>query len=134
MSIGQLESVKTTVMFPEGIPGFESVRVCSIERMEEGPFYLLEEEAGDLSLVLVDPEAFFHDYRLTVKPDELNVIGLCDETQAKVLVIATLAERPEDIRVNLKAPIILNKQNAQACQIIDTHGTYETRVPLFVGE
>jgi flagellar assembly factor FliW len=122
-----------TIVFPEGIPGFESMRTCTIERVEEGPFYVLEEEGGEWSLVLVDPEAFFPDYRFEANPSDLNAIELSSEKDAQVLVIATLAEKPEDIRVNLKAPVVINKQNAKACQIIDASGTYETRVPLFAG-
>lgn len=129
-----MESMRTSVVFPEGIPGFESIRTCTIERLEEGPFFILEEQEGELSLVLVDPESFFPDYRLEASANDLSLIGLTQEADAQVLVVATIAERPEDIRVNLKAPIILNKQNARACQIIDMQGRYETRVPLFAGE
>ncbi|TCP57838.1 flagellar assembly factor FliW [Tumebacillus sp. BK434] len=126
--------MRTKIVFPQGIPGFEDVRTCQVERVEEGPFYVLEEEAGDLSLVLVEPEAFFHQYHFEASANELNLIELTSEEDAQVLVIATLAERPEEICVNLKAPIIINKRNASACQIIDTQGRYETRVPLFTGE
>ncbi|WP_157721771.1 flagellar assembly protein FliW [Tumebacillus avium] len=126
--------MKTTIEFPEGIPGFESIRTCTIERVDEGPFYVLEEKGGELSLVLLDPEAFFHEYRLEASLEDLNAIGLTDEADAQVLVVATLAEHLQDIRVNLKAPIVMNKQNAKACQIIDAKGRYESRVPLFAGE
>ncbi|MFD2170104.1 flagellar assembly protein FliW [Tumebacillus lipolyticus] len=126
--------MRTTILFPEGIPGFEQMRECRLERVEEGPFYVLEEEAGDLSLVLVDPETCLHGYRFQASPSDLSAIELTDEELAQVLVIATLTEKPGDIHVNLKAPIIINKQNAKACQVIDTSGNYEVRMPLFAGE
>lgn len=96
-----------------------------------GPYQWLQAvEPGSLAFVVCDPRPFFPDYRVGVRPADLEPVGLGDVSDARVLVILTLRQEPEPVTANLLGPLVLNARDRLARQLVLSDSGYTTRHPL----
>lgn len=134
-SRGEIEiDTKDVIHFPEGLFGFESYRDFVIFDLKEcHPFKsMLSVRDGGPDFVVLEPLEVFEDYAPYVIgiPEEHPELG--ESYDLVLLSIVTLAERPEDITVNLRGPIFLNRQTRRAKQVILADERCRTKVPLLV--
>ncbi len=115
---------ESTILFPEGLPGFEQSRKFVAVTLEDSaPLVFLQslEDPGlcfiTLPVLAVDPH-----YRLEVEGDDLHRLGFPGERQPRlgedVLCLAILSIREGGPTANLLAPVVLNLRNRRAVQAV----------------
>jgi flagellar assembly factor FliW len=136
---GEIEvDEKQKVHFPDGIIGFEDYNYYYMLDSKEGPFYWLQAEGNvDLAFLLVDPRIFMRDYKLMVREEDLNAIGLRGESEGseggqvdKNLLDFAIVTVPEDhaqLSVNLMGPIVINRKSRKAKQMISENDSHDVK-------
>ncbi|MBR3731216.1 MAG: flagellar assembly protein FliW [Spirochaetales bacterium] len=98
------------------------------------PFYLLQsDEHTEIAFVLIDPTLIMPDYQLSVSDKDLRQIGVENPSDVLYFSIVTIYDNPQDSTVNLLGPIMINKKNHKAKQMISQNDDYSVRYPLFKG-
>lgn len=129
-------SAKDIITFPNGIFAFEDYReYILITPLGEGkfPVWLQSVENPGLCFILFNPLEFCPDYRVTVADEDVEVLDMVNDDDAKFYVIAVIPENNLDATVNLKSPIIVNSRNNKAVQIIAADD-YPIKFPVFAKE
>lgn len=67
---------------------------------------------------VMQPNVVKPDYNPMVNDEMLAPLGEMTEDNTYVLVTLTATEKPEDLSVNLKAPVVINTDTKKGCQII----------------
>lgn len=132
-SRGEIEVNSTDIIhFPEGLIGFEEYRDFIIFDLKDCyPFKsMLSVSEGGPDFVVLEPLEVFEDYAPYVSSIPAGHSDLGSPSDLVLLSIVTLAERPEDITVNLRGPIFLDLKSRSARQVVvpDDHCT--TKMPL----
>ena len=124
------------LMFKKGIPGFENLREFILVPAEDNNlFYILHSiEDINIGIVVVSPFNVLKDYEFYL--NEIKVCELNIKSQKDIIVVNTvnLSTKLENITVNLKAPIIINKNENIGEQLILDNVDYPIKYPLFKGE
>jgi len=121
------------IHFPDGLIGFEEYTDFIIFDLKDcSPFKsMLSVREGGPDFVVFEPLGIFKDYALHVTGASLAYPDLGNPGDQALLSIVTLAERPEEITVNLRGPIFLNYKTRRARQVIVSDDRFQTREPLF---
>lgn len=121
------------ITFPQGIFAFEDYKdYILISPLGSGkcPVWLQSTENPNLCFILFDPLEFCSDYRVTVADEDVDVLEMEDDNDAKFYVIAVIPKNNMDATVNLKSPIIINTKNNKAAQVIAADD-YPIKFPVF---
>jgi len=115
--------------FPKGLLGFESRRhYALISRPESHPFVHLQSvDDPGLAFVIVNPRLFFPHYKVEIDPREIAELASTDTRQIETWVIVTVPEEWSRMSANLQGPILVNRANNLAKQVVLVHGPYTTR-------
>jgi flagellar assembly factor FliW len=116
--------------FPKGMVGFPNCqKFALIQTNDEGVFFWMQSiDRPELAFVVCDPRTFVPDYRVPVKLDELELIGLETPDDAQVLVIVNKVD--EVLTGNLQGPLVINAQNLTGKQLVLSDKRYTTRHPF----
>ncbi|MGY5346098.1 flagellar assembly protein FliW [Paenibacillus glucanolyticus] len=119
------------VSFVSPILGFsENEQFILILEEERGAFQFLQStEDENLTFIIVDPFLFISDYEFHLSESWLEKLQIVGNEQIDVRVIVTVRSK-NDITCNLRAPIVFNKLNRLAAQVILDQGEYSTRHSL----
>lgn len=131
--LGKIEfSDENIILFEEGLIGIpEKTRFILIEKEDFLPFsYLQSVDDPSFILVVINPMMVEKDYHFDVHKDDLKAIGVKDENDFSIFSIVIFAKRLEDIRVNLRAPILINIHTKHAMQVILQNDDYSVEEPL----
>jgi flagellar assembly factor FliW len=123
------------LVFPEGLLGFPALhRYLLLPNPKGGPFLWLQslEDAG-IAFVVVDPADFFPDYKVGVRPEDVEPIRLSDAAQGRVVVILTVPGDPREITANLQGPLVLNVKERLGRQVVLGDPGLTTRHKLMAG-
>ena len=128
---GQIEiDDQRVITFPKGLLGFPKYkRYVLIEPSEESYFWWLQStDTPDLAFVVTDPSLFVPTYRVPIKQEQMNELGLgsIDDTQVFVIV----NKREHVLTGNLQGPLVVNVQNKIGEQLVLSDRRFTTRVPL----
>lgn len=127
---------KDIITFPQGIFAFEEYKeYIIIAPLGDGrfPVWLQSVENPNLCFILFNPLEFCPAYRVTVADEDVSVLDMEDDSDARFFVIAVIPENHMDATVNLKSPIILNTRNNKAAQVI-VADDYPIKFPVFAKE
>lgn len=126
---GEIEvSDLQTLVFPQGIYGFEALQSYVLLDASQPPFYWLQSvERASLAFVLLDPRQFLRDYRLDVAAEELLEIGVQDPDGAVDFAIVTIPGDPRDMTANLQGPVVVNRRTRVARQCISLNPDHGVR-------
>jgi flagellar assembly factor FliW len=116
-----------------GLPGYPAVHRFRLSPWgdPDGPFVLLQcLDVDDLAFVVIRPELFFPDYQPAINLETAGRLGLNDPGDAVVYVIVTLGRTPPEATVNLLGPLIVNRNNGRAAQVVLEGNRYDVRTPL----
>jgi flagellar assembly factor FliW len=118
------------ITFPRGMLGFARFnKYVLIQPNEEGYFFWLQStEAAELAFVVTDPSLFVRDYRVALKPEQIDEMGLDSVEEAQVLVIVN--KRGTVLTGNLQGPLVINTRTRQGEQLVLSDRRFSTRVPL----
>lgn len=128
---GQLEvDPQRLITFEDGILGFPEQKQYALVQTGDGSgFYWLQAtDTPDLAFVVCDPRLFVADYRVPVKLQELELIGLSDPENAQVFVIVNKVA--DLLSGNFQGPLVVNVNNRLGRQLVLSDKRYSTRHPL----
>jgi flagellar assembly factor FliW len=105
--------------FPSGLLGFEQVKNFKLHAYSDlHPFLWLEAINGNgLCFLVVPPSYVVESYQIELSDDDVAFLGLTGPEDAVVLNIATF-HPDSSITVNLKGPIVYNRQSKVGRQIV----------------
>ncbi|MEN3043198.1 MAG: flagellar assembly protein FliW [Fervidobacterium sp.] len=130
--LGEFDLNENEVLFfPEGIPGFESLKKFAIISLEETRpiFWLVSLEDETVALPIIDPWIVEEDYEVELSQNELQILKIEDPNDLVVWCVVTIPiGKPEETTVNLKAPIVINLKNGIGLQVILEK--YELKHPI----
>ena len=117
-----------TILFPKGLLGFEEHRrFLLLTAPEYAPFAHLQSlDDPALSFVVLNPNLVFPHYKVEVDPREIAELEVADVTEVAALGIVTVPEDMGRMSVNLQGPVLLNRRNKRAKQIVLVHSPYTT--------
>jgi len=134
---GEMETVRVSeevlLAFPEGMPGFERHhRFALLQDTKLAPFFWLQSLHDPLvGFLVITPGLLVADYEFDIADPDVELLGLSDPSEARVLTILVV---PEDVRAmtaNLQAPIVVNPAQRIAKQVILTDERFPLRFPVF---
>ena len=122
------------ISFVEPLYGFEGYKrfaLLSDDEMGNASdifLWMQSAEKKDVCFVIVDPSALGYKYFPTI---DQNVINILESNGDDLVVrcIACIKGNIDDATVNMKSPIIMNKMNNRAIQVI-VEDNYEVHAPL----
>ncbi len=130
---GEIEvSEKQRIFFKNGILGFEDIHDFLLLDTEDGsPFYWLQaEKISEIAFVIIDPRIIVPDYKIEVDSNELEELEIKKDEDILQFSIVTIYENLQDITINLLGPVIINKTNHYAKQLINQNEEYSVKHPL----
>jgi flagellar assembly factor FliW len=136
---GEMETVQVSedavLAFPEGIPSFERHRrFALIEDAKLAPFCWLQSLHDPLvGFLVIEPGLLVADYEFDIADPDVELLGLDDSSEARVLSILVVPENVRAMTANLQAPLIVNPLKRIAKQVILTDERFPLRYPVFGG-
>ena len=117
--------------FPRGIPGFEHARRFVIVERDDNVFkWLQAADDPQLAFVIADPHYFEPSYDAAVSNGELKLLKLrFPEDLAAAVIVNVPPSRPQDMTVNLRAPLLFNIRERVGVQVILTSSRYPVDYP-----
>ncbi|KZE60222.1 flagellar assembly protein FliW [Bacillus velezensis] len=117
------------ISFENGLPGFnEETQFVVLPLSEDSPFLALQSVKQEhIAFIVASPFIFFKGYEFDIDQVTLELLHIEDIEDVEVMAILTLEEPFENTTANLKAPIIVNKKEMKAKQIILHDASYETK-------
>lgn len=116
------------ICFPSGILGFPQHKKYIILPSDDGPLEWLQcTSHPELAFVVCNPLVFKPDYTVPLSPDELAELGLENIEDGIILVIIVVPEDPYEMTANLLGPLLINRHNRRAKQLILTNTEYTTK-------
>lgn len=121
------------IYFPEGIPGFEDCKKFTLigNESDEAVFFWLQSiDSPDLCFVVTDPFMVYDGYGVDVEDDDAELLKITDTNKILTLTIVIIPENINEIRVNLKAPILINLEKKLGKQVIQKNDNLPIRYYL----
>ncbi len=129
---GEIEyDPENTLMFPEGLVGFEALRKFVVMPNEkEGPlFWIQSVEDPQVAFILTDPTGFYYDYKIVPDGREREKLGLDDDGECLTVSVVSVPE-DRNITLNLAAPILFAPQTNRALQVVLEGTQFSPQTPL----
>lgn len=124
-------SADRIIEFPAGLPGFEAYRRFTLfhpESPEGGPpryFILQSLDDETVAFNIADPELFGFNYEITLSDAEAAALDLADPSEAAVVVMLVKESGSDELRANLKAPLVLNIRTRRGIQHVFARLNYQ---------
>ena len=117
------------IHFKYGILGFEEYRNYALIRQDPShPFCFLQSlDDPDLTFVVTDPLWLRPDYKVRVHEEDLEKIEVQEDDRVAVYSIVTVPKDPQEMTVNLMAPILVNTRTRLALQHVQSDVPYQIR-------
>lgn len=127
---GRLEYEEENIInLQKSLPGFEGLKKFIIVDLKEyEPFKLFQSlECEEVALIVISPFDFFNSYEINIDEKTVKSLKITDEKDVSVFTTVTVNSDPKKTTTNLKAPIIVNKQNGFGKQIIIDDSKYKVK-------
>ena len=109
------------IVFEDGLYGFEDTKefvILDDPKNKNNPFRWLHAVNTQLCFVIMDPRHADDKYDFELEDDIVEKLGADNSTEFMLLCIVVIPNEIKDMTINLKSPIIVNKENNKAIQII----------------
>ncbi|GAB6173394.1 flagellar assembly protein FliW [Paradesulfitobacterium aromaticivorans] len=121
--------------FPKGLPGFEETRYFRLFEEDTALAQLVAANDEKIGFILVRPEVMDVDYEWELDPETKRELRCGRESDSHLnfdvwLVLTLNRQDVHSSTVNLKAPLILNREEKVGVQIILDDERYASRQPL----
>jgi len=120
------------IQIPMGLLGFESIKTYALSsNPKESPFLWLEAQDNPaVTFLIMPPSLLFPTYQPEISQEDVRQLDLKGPSDAMVLGIVLLLPDGKTT-VNLRGPIIVNRNTLVARQVVPIDGLhYHTRHPL----
>jgi len=128
---GEIEVFEEDIVnFSQPLFGFENYKSFALisENNTEGYLIWLQSvEEAQLCFILLKPEAFKIDFEFELADEYL---ALLDDGEYEVWLVAVIKDNFEESTVNLRSPIIINRNNHKAVQAM-LDSSYPVRNPVY---
>jgi flagellar assembly factor FliW len=122
------------ITMAKGLLGFEAAyQFIVVSPEEQDPFKWLQstDEPG-LAFLIIDPLLIKPDYHIEISPKDLALLQAKSRKELITYLLVSIPEgQVEKMTANLQAPIIINKTNFQAAQLITSESGYVPQYPIF---
>ena len=128
--LGEIEVPKEKIItFKEGIPGLENLRKFVIVSNGSDPImWLVSIEDESIALPVINPWLVRVDYVVDIPRDVMEELEINDMEDVQVWAVLVIPrEKPEDMTINLLAPIVINVKKGLGKQVIMEGSGYEIR-------
>ena len=116
------------IEFPRGLLGFEDYHKYALIESEYSPFIWMQSlDEQNLAFLVVDPFLIAADYELDVDDKTLLEIGLDSPADVAVFSIITIPADSGPVTANLQGPVVINRKNNQALQVILSDSKWTTK-------
>ena len=113
------------------MPGFPDRRTFALVELDEGVLFALRSlEDPDLRFLVVQPGPFFPDYAPEVDDETVLALDLTSADDALVLLVLTAGDSLASTTANLVAPVVVNRTNLRAAQVILDDSRLTLAAPL----
>jgi flagellar assembly factor FliW len=132
---GKINYKKSEIIWmARGLLGFEGQQkyvIVSIENQE--PFKWLQSlDDPSLAFLIIDPLLFKPDYVVDINPKDITLLGARGIKDLVVFTIVTIPKgQPYKMSANLQGPVIINKINMRAAQLVLGESNYDTQYFIF---
>jgi len=118
------------ITFSKGLLGFPTYKqFVLIEPGEDSYFWWLQSvEQEDLAFVVTDPSLFVSTYKVPLRPEQMQGLGLNSLEEAQVFVIVN--KRDHMLTGNLQGPLVVHVDRRVGEQLVLSDRRFTTRVPL----
>lgn len=115
----QSEIFEKKLSIEKGLLGFETITQYSLTEADLEPFMWLKAvDEKNLAFLVVDPFILFPDYEIDIDDDFLSEIDIKNPSDVVVLTILTVSKTGQEPTANLQGPVIVNKNNNKAIQVV----------------
>ncbi|HZK20316.1 MAG TPA: flagellar assembly protein FliW [Treponemataceae bacterium] len=122
---------KPQIKIAEGLFGFEKKTGFVLLESDYTPFLWLQSICDKtLAFLVVDPFVLFADYEIEVDDKTVADLNIDKPSDVMILVIITIPMAQKPITANLQGPIVINKKNNKAKQIILDNPQWTTKQSL----
>ena len=132
---GEIEYDEEKVLsFPDAIPGFPDATrflLMNKDESEDMFFWLQCLDDGDVAFTLMDVYQVLGDYDPMVDSEEIQALGDISGAPLNIYNIVVIPEDVKQMRVNLKAPIVINTDTGVGKQVICSNEDYKIRFYIF---
>ena len=132
---GEIEEDENKIVhFAQGIPAFEDEpEFVIIPYDPSSPYVFLQSvQTPELAFLMTMPFIFFTDYEFQIDDAVVQKLSIEDQKDLLIYTLLTIPEgKVEDMTANLLAPIVINKKNMQARQVVLEKSHYKTKHRLF---
>ncbi|MCY8857883.1 flagellar assembly protein FliW [Bacillus atrophaeus] len=120
------------IVFESGLPGFsEEKQFVILPLSEDSPFVVLQSVVTEnLAFIVVSPFVFFKGYEFDLSESAAELLEIENIEDVEVMTIITMEEPFEKSTANLLAPIIVNRKNMLAKQVVLHNSSYTTKHPI----
>ena len=110
---------KNIIEFPNGLLGFEDFHRYALIESEYKPFFWMQSlDESSLAFLIVDPFIIADNYELDVDDKALSEIDVASSADVIVWAIVTVPSDGGPVTANLQGPVVVNKKNNLALQVI----------------
>lgn len=107
------------IKFPNGLLGFEDYKSYVIIESEYKPFYWMQSlDEQNLAFLIIDPFIIAENYELDVDDKTMSEIEVESAGDVIVFAIVTVPCNGGPVTANLQGPVVINKKNNKAMQVI----------------
>ena len=121
-SEGQKQTrMETAILFPEGLPAFETHhRFLLVANEEEAPFlWLYSQNNPQLAFIMIDPFLIHSHYLPDIPDEDIQTLQIESDKEVFILSLVNIQNSPEPlITANLISPIVINWRKKIAKQVI----------------
>ncbi len=124
---------KDVYEFPNGLYAFEDhKKFALLSPLGEDvfPMWLQSMDDPSLCFIVFNPILIDGGFTVTLADNERSLLGLRPEQDVAALVIAKVPADYKHTTVNMKSPIVINKDNRKAIQVI-LPLDYPFRMPVY---
>lgn len=128
---GQVDVDESRVIrFAKGLLGFPKYKdYVLLEAGQDSYFWWLQStQMPDLAFVVTDPSLFVPTYKVPLREDQMQEMGLGSIEEAQVFVIVN--KRGTMLTGNLQGPLVIQVERRQGEQLVLSDRRFTTRVPL----
>ncbi|MBE6044695.1 MAG: flagellar assembly protein FliW [Clostridium thermopalmarium] len=129
-------SEKDVIFFKKGIPGFDNLTKFIIFPVKDNEVFsiLHSIEDSNIGLIVTSPFNVMSEYEFKLSDETIKRLKIEKAEDVLVINTVTLSSKPENITINLRAPIIINIKEKLGEQIILNNEKYLIKHPLFKEE
>lgn len=135
LRFGEIEVAEDKVVhFEDGIPAFEDEHEFLIVPYdEESPYVFLQSlTTPELAFLMTMPFVFFPDYEFEIDDETQKKLGITSQEEMLIYSLLTIpGGKVAEMTANLMAPVIINRTNMQARQLVLDKSRYTTKHRLF---